>query len=244
MKMEGILHFTPFKKNPYYTNMRWLNISDLNEAGEKNIMENPRQKIEQEMLAEIGKDLGFAAVKEREIYERLDKKDNFFTKIEGFLTSIFSSLAISMISAVLILIIYKTACCCILLKKCKKNEDNGMEMEDLEGKNERIQKLVERITALESESASLLTLEEDEKRYQKNKRDEQEQFNILITDNIHDMLFIITGLIRAVGLRTRVRDIIKRQIDESFNVKLENKMRSWKKYENEHDQPKTSEKTR
>ena len=147
--MEGILHFIPFKKNPFYINMRWLNSSDLNEAGEKNIMETPRQKIEQEMLAEIGKDLGFAAVKEREIYERLDKKDNFFTKIEGFLTSIFSSLAISMISAVLILIIYKTACCCILLKKCKKNEGNGMEMDDFDEKEERIQKLVERITALE-----------------------------------------------------------------------------------------------
>ena len=223
--------------------MRWLNISNLNEAGEKNIMENPRQKIEQEMLAEIGKELGFAAVKEREIYERLDKKDNFFTKIEGFLTSIFSSLAISMISAVLVVIIYKTACFCILLKKCKKNEGNGMEMDDFDEKEERIQKLVERITALEGESASLLTLEEDEKRYQKNKRDEQQQFNTLITDNIHDMLFIITGLIRVVGLRARVRGIITKQIDKNFNVKLENMMRSWKKYENEQE-PKNPEKSR
>ena len=167
--MEGILHFIPFNKNPFYVNMRWLNSSDLNEAGEKRIMEGPRQKIEQEMLAQIGQDLGFAAVKEREIYERLDKKDNFFTKIEGFLTSIFSSLAISMISAVLLFIIYKTACCCILLRKCKKKEENDMEMEDLERTNERIQNLVERITALESESASVMTLEEDEKRYQKTK---------------------------------------------------------------------------
>ena len=213
--------------------MRWLNISDLNEAGEKNIMENPRQKIEQEMLAEIGKELGFAAVKEREIYERLDKKDNFFTKIEGFLTSIFSSLAISMISAVLVVIIYKTACLCILLKKCKKNVDNGMEMDGFDEKEERIQKLVERITALEGESASLMTLEEDERRYQKNKRDEQQQFNTLITDNIHDLLFIMTGLIRVVGLRSRVRSIITKQIDGNFNVKLESMLRSWSKYENE-----------
>ena len=64
----------------------------------------------------------------------------------------------------------------------------------------------------------------------------------MTTDNIHDMLFIITGLIRAVGLRMKAREIIKRQIDESFNDKLEITMRSWKKYENEHDQPKTSEK--
>ena len=119
-----------------------------------------------------------------------------------------------------------------------------MEMEDLERTNKRIQNLVERITALESESASVMTLEEDEKRYQQTKRDEQEQFNISTTDNIHDMLFIITGLIRAVGLRAKVRGIITKQIDKNFNVKLENMMRSWKKYENEQDQPKNSEKSR
>ena len=61
--MEGILHFIPFYKNPFYVNMRWLNSSNLNEAGEKRIMESPRQEIEQEMLMKIGQDLGFAAVK-------------------------------------------------------------------------------------------------------------------------------------------------------------------------------------
>ena len=166
--------------------------------------------------------------------ERLDKKDNFFTRIEGFLTNVFSSLAISMISAVLVVIIYKTACLCILIKKCKKNEDNGIERDVFDEKEERIQKLVERITALEGESASLMTLEEDERRYQKNKRDEQQQFNTLITDNIHDLLFIMSGLIRVVGLRSKVRNIIKKQIDGDFNVKLENMLQSWSKYENEH----------
>ena len=78
LRMEGVLHFAPFKKNPYYVNMRWLNDSALNEAGERSIMENPKQKIEEEMLTEIGNDIGFAAIKEREIWERLDKKDNFF----------------------------------------------------------------------------------------------------------------------------------------------------------------------
>ena len=57
--------------------MRWINRSNLNEAGKKRIMEGPRQEIEQELLMKIGQDLGFAAVKEQEIYERLDKKDNF-----------------------------------------------------------------------------------------------------------------------------------------------------------------------
>ena len=79
-----------------------------------------------------------------------------------------------------------------------------------------------------------MTLEEDERRYQKNKRDEQQQFNTLITDNIHDLLFIMSGLIRVVGLRSKVRNIIKKQIDGDFNVKLENMLQSWSKYENEH----------
>ena len=231
MKMEGVLHFAPFKRNPYYINMRWLNDSALNEAGERNIMENPPSPIEEEMLAEIGKDIGFAAIKEREIYERLDKKDNFFSKIEGFLTSIFSSLAISMISAVLVVIIYKTACLCILIKKCKRSKDDEMEMELFDKKEEKIQRLAERIAALEGEEASLMTQEEDEKRYQENKREEQKHFNNLISENINDLLFITSGLIRVVGLRSKVRNIIKRRIDGNFNEKLDGMLESWKNYD-------------
>ena len=234
----------PFHKNPFYVNMRWINRSSLNKVGEKRIMEGPRHEIEQDLLMKIGQDLGFAAVKEREIYDRLDKKDNFFARIEGFFTSIFSSLAISMISACILFLSYKTACCCFMIKKCKRKTENDMELENLERTNEKIQNLVERIAALESESASVMSLEEDEKKYQQAKRDEQEEFNTSTTDSIQNMLFIMAGLLRSVGMRTKARDIIKKQIDENFTDKLEVTMRSWKQYELEYDQSKVSDKKR
>ena len=228
MKMEGVLHFAPFKRNPYYINMRWLNDSALDEAGERNIMENPKQKIEEEMLAEIGKDIGYAAIKEREIYERLDEKDSWFSKVEGFLTSIFSSLAISMISAVLVVIIYKTACFCILIKKCKRSKDDEMEMEFFDKKEEKIQRLAERIAALEGEEASLMTQEEDEKKYQENKLEEQKHFNNLISENINDLLFITSGLIKVVGLKSKVKNVIKRRVNGNLNDRLDVMIESWK----------------
>ena len=235
LRMEGVLHLAPFKKNPYYVNMRWLNDSALNEAGERSIMENPKQKIEEEMLTEIGNDIGFAAIKEREIWERLDKKDNFFSKIEGFLTSIFSSLAISMISAVLVVVIYKTACICLLIKKCKGSKDDEMEIELFERREEKMQRLAERIAALEGEEASLMTQEEDEKKYQENRREEQQHFNKLISENINDLLFITSGLIRTVGVKDKVRNIIRRRIDANLSEKLEGMMEGWKKEDQQVD---------
>merc|ERR1712002_597312 len=149
-------------------------MGSLNEFGEKKILEGPRHEIKEDLLMKIGQDLGFAAVKEREIYDRLDQKDNFFARIEGFFTSIFSSLAISMISACILFISYKTACCCFMIKKCKRKTENDIELENLERTNEKIQNLVKRIVALENESASVISLEEDEKKYEQAKRNEQE----------------------------------------------------------------------
>ena len=62
----------PLPKNPFYVNLRWINKSSLNEFGEKKILEGPRHEIKEDLLRKIGQDLGFAAVKEREIYDRLD----------------------------------------------------------------------------------------------------------------------------------------------------------------------------
>ena len=85
----------PLPKDPFYVNLRWVNNSFMNEVGEMKIFESPKQEVKEEILNKIGQDLGFAAEKEKEIYDRLDQKDSFFARIEGFFTSIFSSLAIS-----------------------------------------------------------------------------------------------------------------------------------------------------
>ena len=239
--MKGVLHFLPLPKNPYYVNLRWINKTSLNKFGEKKIMEGPRHEIKEDLLMKIGQDLGFAAVKEREIYDRIDQKDSFFARIEGFFTSIFSSLAISMISACILFISYKTACCCFMIKKCKRKTENGIELENLERTNEKIQNLVERIVALENESASVISLEEDKKKYEQAKRNEQEEFNTTTTDSIQNILFIMAGLWRSAGMRSKARDIIKKQIDGNFTDKLENTMRSWRQLKLQYDQSKNTD---
>ena len=108
--------------------------------------------------------------------------------------------------------------------------------------NEKLQNLVDRyekrIVALENEAASVISVEEDEKKYEQARMNEQEEFNTMTTDSIQNMLFVIGGLWRSLGMRSKARAIIKNQVDGNFTDKLENTMRSWRQLEIEYDQRK------
>ena len=57
----------------------------------------------------------------------------------------------------------------------------------------------------------------------------------MISENINDLLFITSGLIRTVGVKAKVRNIIRRRIDANLNEKLEGMMEGWKKEDQQVD---------
>ena len=138
-----------------------------------------------------------------------------------------------------------------MTNRCKKKTDNDIELklkteEDLERLesiiNEKFQNLVDRyekrLEALEKETASAISVEEDEKKYEQARRKEQEEFNSMTTDSIQNMLFVIGGLWRSSGMRSKAKTIIKNQVDKDFTDKLESMMRYWHEFEIEFDQEK------
>ena len=108
--------------------------------------------------------------------------------------------------------------------------------------NEKIQNLVdkyeERLEVLERETASAISVEEDEKKYEEARRKEQEEFNTMTTDSIQNILFCLGGIWRSNGMRSKAKKNIQNQVYKDFTDKLGKMMRSWRDLEIEFEQDK------
>ena len=99
-----------------------------------------------------------------------------------------------------------------------ETEDKMVHLEQLI--NAKIQNLTDkyeaRFAALEKEAASIVSEDEDERFNEESRRKVQLDFNMRTEDNIQNIIFCLSGIWSANGMRSKTCQIINAQVDEEF----------------------------